>query len=103
MKIKEFFSITKKKLLITIILFLLLIFIIFGTCATCTGNVASLWERIAMQILLWPTLIISKIFEAIIGRSTGPSDIIFGILAIIFNGFYYYTIGCVIDMIIKKK
>jgi len=103
MGLKEFYKLSWRRALITVVLFAIisLYLVLFGNLFVVDGAPMTS-AIIIIYIFFWPTLILNVIFGAIFERSTALTGIFLSILAIIINGFYFYTLGCLIDPIIKK-
>jgi len=105
MELKEFYKFSWKKVIYTVVLAaLIIIFVFYISCVTCMDHIAMLWELIPLYIFLWPSILISKIFNLFIGRSTILADILYSIIVFVINGFYLYTFSCLVDhLIIQVK
>jgi len=103
MALTEFYEFSWRKVIITIVLFLAigLYLILFGSLFV-TDTVPPTSSMILLYIFFWPTLILASLFGMIFERSTTVTDVPLFILAVIINGFYFYTLGCVIDLVIEN-
>lgn len=99
----EFFKFRWRKLLIALGLFLIIgIYLLFFGRLFIFDAAPPVFTMVLVYIFFWPCLIVIIIFGSIFERSTAVTDIPMGILCIIFNGLYFYFLGCLIDFVYRK-